>query len=868
MSRLSATLSVLILAAAVAGAQKPEAPVSESNPLLKEWATPFGVPPFTEIKPEHFIPAFRAGIEAQRREVEAIASSAAAPTFANAVEALEQSGVLVEKVGLVFRSLAASETNDALQAANREAAPMLAAHADDVRMNRRLFARLKAVWDQRDRLGLAGPQRKLVDDTYKDFVRSGANLDEAAQARLRAINAELSSLGVAFDENQLHDTNAYRLVIERREDLAGLSADVVAAAADAATAATLPRKWVFGLQSPSIWPFLSYADNRGLRQKILAAYTSRCDHGDSWDNKKNAARQAALRLERSTLLGYKTFADFALEEAMAKKPAAVYDLLNRLWAPAREMAIKEAAALQEMGAKTQPGFTLEAADWRYYTEKLRKTRFDLDEEALRPYFSLDRVLDGAFALAGKLYGLAFVRRTDLPVYHADVATFEVKDRDGSHLGILYTDFYPRPGKNAGAWSDIFRKQWVMAGRDIRPLATVVCNFPRAVGGRPSQIGLEDVETLFHEFGHALHSLVSRVPYRSLNHVPTDFVELPSQIMENWALEPEVLKLYATHYKTGAVIPVALVEKIKKLPSVRDASPYLSFRIRSQKDGHIFVIGGFDPSRSVSVSSTTCAPTDIVQGRFLEPGDRGKAMLESNYAAAQNLKVGDRIRIGTHDLEVICIVNPAVRPAKADLYLHIEDARKIIKERVNPGSFPDDAVNEVLVEAKGSRTMDAALTGIGMVNTGFKAFGFACWRPAAKALGMGEKAVAFLLVVILVALFLFIGKTQFASVVERDHDLGILKVVGWSKHNIVMQIVIESLLVSVTGCLIGFVIAGIVVFLVPLKAVTDFPVSTGVVISPFLLLGTLLVAVAGGVLVSILPALAAARRNPAESLRRL
>jgi len=563
MSRLSATLSVLILAAAVAGAQKPEAPVSESNPLLKEWATPFGVPPFTEIKPEHFIPAFRAGIEAQRREVEAIASSAAAPTFANAVEALEQSGVLVEKVGLVFRSLAASETNDALQAANREAAPMLAAHADDVRMNRRLFARLKAVWDQRDRLGLAGPQRKLVDDTYKDFVRSGANLDEAAQARLRAINAELSSLGVAFDENQLHDTNAYRLVIERREDLAGLSADVVAAAADAATAATLPRKWVFGLQSPSIWPFLSYADNRGLRQKILAAYTSRCDHGDSWDNKKNAARQAALRLERSTLLGYKTFADFALEEAMAKKPAAVYDLLNRLWAPAREMAIKEAAALQEMGAKTQPGFTLEAADWRYYTEKLRKTRFDLDEEALRPYFSLDRVLDGAFALAGKLYGLAFVRRTDLPVYHADVATFEVKDRDGSHLGILYTDFYPRPGKNAGAWSDIFRKQWVMAGRDIRPLATVVCNFPRAVGGRPSQIGLEDVETLFHEFGHALHSLVSRVPYRSLNHVPTDFVELPSQIMENWALEPEVLKLYATHYKTGAVIPVALVEKIKK-----------------------------------------------------------------------------------------------------------------------------------------------------------------------------------------------------------------------------------------------------------------------------------------------------------------
>jgi peptidyl-dipeptidase Dcp len=563
MSRLFATLCVLILVAAVVGAQKPEASVSQANPLLKEWATPFGVPPFNEIKPEHFIPAFKAGIEEQRREVEAIASGSAAPTFANTVEALEQSGVLLEKVGLVFRSLAASETNDALQAANREAAPMLAAHGDDIRMNRRLFARIKAVWEQRDRLGLAGPQRKLLDDTYKDFVRSGANLGEAAQARLRAINGELSSLGVAFDENRLHDTNAYRLVIERREDLAGLPPDVVEGAAEAARAAKLPGKWVFGLQSPSIWPFLSYADNRVLRRQILAAYASRCDHGDRWDNKKNGARQAALRLERSTLLGYKTYADFTLEEAMAKKPSAVYDLLNRLWVPAREMAIKEAAALQELGAKSEPGFKLEAADWRYYTEKIRKARFDLDEETLRPYFSLDRVRDGAFALAGKLYGLTFVRRTDLPVYHADVATFEVKDRNGSHLGILYTDFHPRPGKNAGAWSDIFRKQWVSAGRDVRPLATVVCNFPRPVGGAPAQIGLEDVQTLFHEFGHALHSLFSRVPYRSLNDVPTDFVELPSQIMENWALEPEVLKLYATHYKTGEAIPVALVEKIKK-----------------------------------------------------------------------------------------------------------------------------------------------------------------------------------------------------------------------------------------------------------------------------------------------------------------
>jgi peptidyl-dipeptidase Dcp len=564
MSRAIATTCLVILAAAiVVSAQKPEAPVSQSNPLLKEWTTPFGVPPFQDIKSEHFIPAFKAAIEQQRAEVDRIAASIEPPSFANTVEALENSGILLDSVRLVFRSLAASETNDALQAVNRETAPMLAAITDDVRMNRRLFARIKAVWDERERLSLTGPQRKLLDDTYKDFVRSGANLDAAGQARLRVINAELSSLGVAFDENRLHDTNAYRLVIQRREDLAGLPPDIVEAAAEAATAASLPGKWVFGLPSPSIWPFLSYADNRELRRQILAAYTSRCDHGDRWDNKTNAARQASLRLERSALLGYKTFADYALEEAMAKKPAAVYDLLNRLWVPAREMAIKEAAALQEMGAKSEPAFTLEAADWRYYTEKVRKARFDLDEEALRPYFSLDRVRDGAFALAGKLYGLTFVRRTDLPVYHPEVATFEVRDRNGSHLGILYTDFHPRPGKNAGAWSDIFRKQWVMSGRDIRPLATVVCNFPRPVGGAPALVGLEDVQTLFHEFGHALHSLFSRVPYRGLNDVPTDFVELPSQIMENWALEPEVLKLYATHYKTGELIPADLVAKIKK-----------------------------------------------------------------------------------------------------------------------------------------------------------------------------------------------------------------------------------------------------------------------------------------------------------------
>ena len=319
---------------------------------------------------------------------------------------------------------------------------------------------------------------------------------------------------------------------------------------------------------------------------------------------------------------------------------------------------------------------------------------------------------------------------------------------------------------------------------------------------------------------------------------------------------------------STLFSAALIEKIRQLPSVLDASPYLSFRIRSEKDSHVFIIGGFDPSSHVSIGTTTCAPSDIIHGRFLVSEDRGKVMLEGNYAFTQTLGVGSRITIGHDELEVIGIINPALRPAKADVYLHIEDARKIIQQRVRPGSFPEDSVNQVLVEAKGSRTMAMAITGLGSISPAFKAFGFACWQPAATALGMGEKAVGFLLTVILVGLFLFVGKTQFASIVERDHDFGILKVVGWSKHNIMLQIIIESLLLSITGCLIGSIIAGLVVYLVPLQAVTGFPVLTGVVISPFLLLRIFLLAMSGGVLVSIFPALAAARRDPAESLRRL
>jgi len=422
---------------------------------------------------------------------------------------------------------------------------------------------VKTLWDARATLKLPPVQARLVDETYKSFMRGGANLAPAQKERFRAINAEMSALGIKFGDNLLRDTNGYRLVIESQADLKGLPPSVVAAGAEAAKAAGMPGKWVYTLQAPSIWPFLQYADNRELRKQILTAYTTRNDHGDQYDNKALVAQTAALRAERAQLLGYKTHADYVLEENMAKTPDKVYALLNQLWTPARAMALREAADQQAL-IKTEGGtFTLAAWDWRYYQEKVKKARFDLDEQALRPYFKLDNVRQGAFYVANKLYGLTITPRPDLPVYHPEVQAFEVKDADGSHLGIYYTDYHPRPGKRVGAWSSTFRSTRMKDGQRITPVVVNVCNFSRPAGDEPALLSLEEVSTLFHEFGHALNSLISRSPYRGLGGFPRDFVEVPSQIMENWSLEPEVLAVYAKHYKTGEVIPAALVEKIKK-----------------------------------------------------------------------------------------------------------------------------------------------------------------------------------------------------------------------------------------------------------------------------------------------------------------
>jgi len=552
-----------IYLANIAALPAAQAPSFTDNPLLREWNTPFGMPPFSEIRAEHFLPAFERAIAERRREVEAIIANPEPPTFANTIEALDAAGLLLERVQMVFSNLTSAETNDQLQQVERQAAPMLAAARDDILLNIKLFERVRAVWDERKRLKLSKVQQRLLEDTYKTFLRGGANLDAKQKERLRAINGELSKLTVEFGNNLLRETNSFRLVVSDRADLAGLPENLVAAAAEAARQAGEPGKWVFTLHAPSLWPFLTYSENRELRRRMLEAYLARCDRGNEFDNKKILARIAALRAERAQLIGYRTHAHFVLEENMAKNPERVYEFLDRLWKPTSAVARKEAEALQALIREEGGDFKLEAWDWRYYAEKLKRARYDIDENRLRPYFPLEQVRQGAFEVARRLYGLRFVERKDLPKYHPEVLTFEVLDADGSHLGVFLADYHPRPGKRSGAWSSRYRGQYFKDGKEVRPIVVNVCNFTRPSGGQPALLSPEEVETLFHEFGHALHSLLARVPYRSLASTPRDFVELPSQIMENWAMEPEVLAIYARHYATGEPIPQELVRKLKE-----------------------------------------------------------------------------------------------------------------------------------------------------------------------------------------------------------------------------------------------------------------------------------------------------------------
>jgi peptidyl-dipeptidase Dcp len=541
-------------------------PAVPTNPFLQEWTTPFGVPPFDQIKESDFLPAIKAGIDAQRAEVAAIADNPDAPTFKNTVIALDDSGALLDKVEAVFYNLQSAETTPGIQAIAKEISPLTTALNDDIFLNRKLFARVDAVWKVRDTLGLDPVQVRLVDEMRKVFVRAGAGLDDAAQARLREINKELAMAGLNFGDNLLAETNAFQLVIESPEDLAGLNPSTVAAAAQAAEKVGMEGNWLVTLSYPSMWPFLQQSTRRELRQQVITAYQERCNRGNANDNNEIINKIEQFRLEKAKLLGYPTWADFVLEERMAKNPANVRALLNRLWKPALAVAKKEAAEYTKAARRDGLKGPFMPWDWHYYAEKTRAARYGLDSAVLRQYFRLDDVLAGAFGLANRLYGITFTPVEGLNLYHPDVRAWEVKDADGSHLGLFLGDYHPRPGKRVGAWASRYRGQHPVNGREVRPIVVNVCNFSGPSSGPdgdvPALLSPDETETLFHELGHGIHSLLSRVPYNFLESVPRDFVELPSQIMENWVFEPEMLRQYARHYKTGEPIPADLIAKIE------------------------------------------------------------------------------------------------------------------------------------------------------------------------------------------------------------------------------------------------------------------------------------------------------------------
>jgi peptidyl-dipeptidase Dcp len=536
----------------------------EKNPFFSEWTTEFEIPPFNEISKEHYLPAFHKAIEQQNGDIEKIVADQNEPTFKNTVEALEESGALLRKVSSVFDVLNGSMTDDEMQKIDEQVTPLLSNHRDDILFNEALFQRIKAVYDGKEELDLTEEQSTLLEKYYLDFVRGGANLGEEDKAELRKINEELSNLTMKFGQHVLKENNRYELVIESEEDLAGLPQSVINAAAKAAKDRGHDGKWVFTLHRSSITPFLTYSENRDLREEIFKAYINKGNHDDELDNKTIASRIAYLRAKRARILGYETHAHYVLEENMAKKPENVYDLLLKIWEPALKRSKQERSELQELIYEEGEDFKLEPWDWWYYTEKLKKKKFDLSDEMTKPYFELNNVREGAFYVANQLYGIQFVERTDLPTYHPDVKVFEVKEEDGSPIGVFFADYYSRASKRGGAWMNSFRKQYRLEGKETTPIVTNNLNLTKPSGDSPTLLTFDEATTLFHEFGHALHGLLSDCTYPRLSgtSVPRDFVELPSQIMEHWAAEPDVLKVYAKHYETGEPIPQELIDKIE------------------------------------------------------------------------------------------------------------------------------------------------------------------------------------------------------------------------------------------------------------------------------------------------------------------
>lgn len=559
---MAAGLAV-VLGACSSSKKSDAADTAVPNPLFAVYDTPFGVPPFEQIEVAHYKPAFLKGMEEHAAEVDAIVKNTEAPTFENTIVALDQGAELLSRVAYAFSGRSSVNTNDEIQALEQELSPLLSKHSDDIQLNPALFARVKAVYDNQVQFNLDKEQKKLLDETYKSFVRGGANLDTDKQAKLRELNEKLSLLELTFGQNALKEMNAFQLIVDKKEDLSGLPETTIAAAASAAKEAGMDGKWLFTLHNPSVMPFLQFADNRELREKIYKAYINRCNNNNANDNKEVVKQLVTARMEKAGLLGYADYAAYVLEENMAKDEKSVYNLLNQIWTPALVKAKEELADINAEIKKEGGNFEAEGWDWRYYFEKAKKAKFNLDENEVRPYLELNNVRDGAFYTANKLYGITFTELKDIPRPDPDAQAFECKDKDGTSLGVLYMDFFTRPGKGSGAWCDSYRPQMYKDGKRVAPIVTTVFNYSKPAQGQPALLSADEAETVFHEFGHALHGLFCDVHYQGVAGVPRDFVELPSQVMEHWAFNPEVLKVYAKHYKTGEVMPQTIVDKLTK-----------------------------------------------------------------------------------------------------------------------------------------------------------------------------------------------------------------------------------------------------------------------------------------------------------------
>ena len=556
-------LSVITLASCTS---KPEqkTEVVSPNPFLSEYTTPFQVPPFDQIKNEHYMPAFEAGIAEQQAEVDAIVNNAETPTFENTILPFDKSGQTLNRVSNVFFNLNECLTNDEMIAIAEQVLPMLSKHSDAIMMNPKLFERIDYVYQHRNEMGLDDQQIRVVEKYHQDFVRNGAALPADKQAELSQINEQLSTLSLQFGNNLLKENANYKLLIENEADLAGLPQTSIDAAAEQAKTDSMEGKWVFTLSKPSLIPFLQFADNRNLREQMYKAYYNRGDNGNEYDNKNLINEMCKLRVQKAKLFGYDNYADYVLAVNMAQDSKTVDKFLIDIFNPAQQLAKKELAEMQAIAKAEGANFKLEGWDWWYYAEKLRKAKYDFDENYIKPYLTVDNVRNGMFTAANKLYGITFTQNTNLPVYYPGVETYEVKEANGDFLGILYMDYYPRESKSGGAWCTSFRESGHdINGKKIYPVVSLVMNFTPASGNTPALLTWDETETMWHEFGHSLHSFFSDGLYsRTCGNVPHDYVEMPSQIMENWVAEPEVIRMYAKHYQTGEVMPDSLIAKIE------------------------------------------------------------------------------------------------------------------------------------------------------------------------------------------------------------------------------------------------------------------------------------------------------------------